>query len=93
MWTAALPREECIKLAESFEAVAARKADLREPSDWIRATAEGNRAALGAQLDAWRPMLDKIGAKLVEKAENGTLMTPEEHEKAWLEVAEGLRSV
>lgn len=91
MWDVPLPHEECIKLAESFEAIAARKADLHDPVDWIKATAESNRAALGDRLDAWRPVLDKIGSELVKRAENGTLMTPEEHEKAWLEVAEGLR--
>lgn len=87
-----LPKEECEKLAASFEAVAARKDELLTPSDWIKVTAKSNRAALGDRLSAWAPVLDKIGAELANRAGGGTLSTPEEHEKIWLEVAEGLRS-
>jgi hypothetical protein len=92
IWNAGLPREECEKLADSFEAVAARHSELTTPDEWIKATAESNRATLGASLPAWEPILDKIGENLRKRAETGTLMSPEDHEKVWLEIAQGLRS-
>ena len=91
-WDMDLPRGECEKLADSFEAIAARHGELTTPDEWIKATAESNRAALGASLPAWKPILDKIGENLRKRAETGTLMSPEDHEKVWLEIAQGLRS-
>jgi transposase-like protein len=64
-----------------------------KPSDWIKRTAEANREALGESIDAWEPLLDKIGKALRKRAEQGNLSTPEQHKEAWLEVAEGLRRV
>jgi hypothetical protein len=92
-WSAGLPREEAEMLAASFEAIAARVDELEEPVQWIKATAEANRKVLGDRIDAWGPMLDKIGAALLERAEIGALTTPEEHAAVWLEVAQGLRSI
>lgn len=92
VWNQGLPREECEKLAESFEAIAARRDELTTPGDWIKATSESNRATLDMRLDAWKPVLDKIGENLRKRAEIGTLMSPEDHEKVWLEIAQGLRS-
>jgi hypothetical protein len=92
MWDANLPTEECTLLADSFESVAARYNDLPEQGDWIKATAETNRVVLGDRVDAWSPILDKIGKMLLKKAENGELTTPEEHKRLWLEIAAGFRA-
>lgn len=91
-WAEMLPSEQCELLAASFESIAARKTELEKPEQWLKATAEANRTVLGEDLTKWKPMLDKIGAALRKMAENGALVTPDDHEKAWLEVAEGLRN-
>lgn len=91
-WVEMLPQDECKALAASFEEIAARQDELTKPEDWLRATAEANRAVLGDRLPAWKPMLDKIGTALRKRAESGALDTPEEHAAAWLEVAKGLRN-
>jgi hypothetical protein len=90
-WAENLPKSEALALADSFEAIAGRADELEQPIDWIKATAEANREVLGDRIDAWGPLLDKIGAALRARAENGALNTPEEHAAAWLEVAAGLR--
>ena len=92
MWAAQLPKEECDLLAASFEGIAARAHELTEPEDWLKLTAETNREVLGDRLQAWIPILKKIGAALRKRAESGAMSTPEEHAEAWLEIAEGLRS-
>jgi len=91
-WAEMLPSEQCQLLAASFESIAARVGELEKPEDWMKATAEANRKVLGDDLTKWKPMLDKIGAALLKKAETGALATPEDHQKAWLEVAKGLRN-
>ena len=91
-WVEMLPKEECDLVSSVFAGVAERKDDLKDTGDWLKATAEANRQALGDRLEAWKPMLDKIGAALRKKAETGALATPEDFEKAWLEVAEGLKN-
>lgn len=92
MWQYTLPAKEKIALAESFESVAARKDELKTAEEWIKATAESNREALGESINTvWAPLLDKIGSALLKMAQDGTLMTPEQHAKVWLEIATGLR--
>jgi hypothetical protein len=91
MWVTPFPTEECTALADSFEAIAARIDDLPTPEDWIKATSEANRTVLGEQISVWGSILDKIGAELAKKAESGELSTPEDHQKVWMEIAEGLR--
>lgn len=91
MWVTPFPTEECTALADSFGAIAARVDELQEPGNWIKATAEANHEALGTRIDAWGVVLDKIGAELAKKAEAGELNTPEDHQRVWLEIAEGLR--
>jgi len=80
------------RLAASFEQIAARD-DLEEPKEWILATAEANRAALGDDLAIWKPILDKIGEALLKKAQNGALATAEQHKETWLEIARGIRKI
>jgi hypothetical protein len=91
-WTLGLPQDECKALAASFEAIAANVNDLDDPQEWIKATAKANREVLGERLDAWKPMLDKIGAVLLERAQSGALATPEDHAKMWKEIAAGLNA-
>lgn len=91
-YTYNLPSDGAQALAASFEEIAARE-DLEEPEDWIRATAEANRAALGDKLAIWKPILNKIGEILLKKAQAGELMTPEQHKSLWLEIASGLRKI
>lgn len=86
-----LPREEALRLAESFEDVAARITALSTPKGVIEATAEANRAALGDSLDSWKPILVKIQSALANRARAGTLTTPEQHRETWREIAAGLR--
>ncbi|RLB77207.1 MAG: hypothetical protein DRH24_16625 [Deltaproteobacteria bacterium] len=86
-----LPHEQAAALAASFDRVASRYEVLTKPQDWIKATAEANREALGDNIDQWVPLLDKIGAALRKMAENGQLKTPEQHRDVWKAIAEGLR--
>jgi len=86
-----LPKEEALKLAESFEDVAARITALSTPKGIIEATQEANRASLGDSLPAWVPLMKKIQAALANQAKAGTLVTPEQHKIIWLEIAKGLR--
>ncbi|MHC4372129.1 MAG: hypothetical protein ACYSW8_31370, partial [Planctomycetota bacterium] len=91
-WSLELPETERQQMAASFEAIAARAGELEKPADWIKATAEANRKVLGDRLDAWKPLLDKIGANLNERVASGAISTPEDFAGTWKEVAEGLRS-
>ena len=90
MWEQQLPQDEVLLVADNFEKISNRN-DLNKPEDWIKATSELNQETLGDSLDAWKPMLNKIGKALHKRAEEGSLTTPEEHRAAWMEVAEGLR--
>jgi len=91
-WEMELPADEREAMAVSFEGIAARAHALDEPADWIRATAAANREVLGDRIEAWKPMLDRIGAKLAEMTQSGALMSPEDHEKVWRDIAAGLRA-
>lgn len=90
-WSEGLPKQECDLVANVFEGVA-EQYKLTEATSWLQTTAEANRKALGARIEAWKPMLIKIGAALQKKAEAGLLATPEDYKKAWLEVAQGLKN-
>jgi hypothetical protein len=92
MWPLDLPSTTAELLAASFEGIAAKANELTTPKEWIEVTAEANRKVLGENIEDWRPILDKIGEMLLKKAENGELVTPEDHKKVWLEIAEGLRA-
>lgn len=88
-----LDHKDAQQLAQSFEDVAANSDELKEPKDWIKATAKANRAVLSEKLAIWKPILDKIGDVLLKKAQNGELVTPEQHKELWLEIASGLRKI
>jgi len=92
IWHNPFPENEREALADSFEAIADQGDKLQESTDWIEATADANRKVLGERIDAWDVILDKIGAELSKKALTGELTTPEDHKRAWMEIAEGLRS-
>lgn len=90
IWEEGLPRDEALTIADNFEKVASQP--LVEPEEWIKVTAEANKMALGDRLEAWKPVLDKIGQVLHKRAEQGKLTTPEKHVEVWMEIAKGLRS-
>ena len=89
-----LPSEEAKKLADSFEAVSAQIAAgiLQEADEIIAATAVANRKALGDSLSDWMPVLQELQAVMQEKAEQGELSTPDQHQVLWKEIAKGLRN-
>jgi hypothetical protein len=91
-WTLDLPKAEIEALADSFEEVAASTDEFEDVGDFIKATAKASRKALGDRIEVWKPILDKVGANLSEKAETGAMTTPEECREEWLKVAEGLRN-
>ena len=83
---------EIESVASSFEGVAANADEFDDIGDFIKATAKASRKALGDRIEVWKPILDKVGANLSEKAETGAMTTPEECRIEWLKVAAGLRS-
>jgi hypothetical protein len=89
-----LPSDEAKKLAGSFEAISAQIAagTLQKASEIIAATANANRKALGASLPDWLPVLRELQAAMKEKAEQGELLTPDQHKVLWKKIAEGLRN-
>jgi len=91
-YSMALPSDDASRLAAVYEQIAARD-DLKDPEDWIQATAEATRTTLGDEIERWKPLLNKIGEVLLKKAEAGTLATPEQHREQWLEIASGLKKV
>ena len=91
-WTLDLPKAEIEAVAASFEEVAANADEFDDIGDFIKATAKASRKALGDRIEVWKPILDKVGANLSEKAEAGALTSPEECRAEWLKVAEGLRN-
>ena len=86
-----LDKGSALALADSFEDVAGRITALSTPKGIIEATAIANRAALSDSLETWKPILKKIQAVLANRAQAGTLATPEQHKETWLEIARGLR--
>jgi hypothetical protein len=91
-WDLDLPGEECRAMADGFESIADRADELGDTNAWLKATAAMSQDTLGDRIDAWKPMLDRIGVKLREKAEIGALSTPEEHRNAWMSIVRGLRA-
>jgi hypothetical protein len=88
------PGDEAEKLADSFEAVSAQIAAgvLQKADEIIEATADANRKALGDSLPEWMPVLRELQAAMQEKAEQGELLTPDQHRVLWEEIAKGLRN-
>lgn len=87
------PKEEAKRLAASFENVATQIAAgvIQDPAEIITATAIANRAALGASLTSWIPVLEQLQARMKEQADAGELTTADEHRATWLVIAKGLR--
>jgi len=87
------PKDETMRLAASFESVAATiSAGVNTtPQEIITATSEANRQALGVSMQAWMPVLQNLQAELKTRAEMGMLTTAEQHAETWREIAEGLR--
>jgi hypothetical protein len=86
-----LPAAEKEALAVSFEQIALKMTVLATPEAIIKATAEANRAALGANLPAWIPLLQKIQVSLDKLAKSGKMTTPQQHAEVWAAIARGIR--
>lgn len=87
-------REETMKLAASFESIAATiSAGVNTtPQAIIQATGDANRNALGDSLENWKPVLQELQKELQKLAEEGKLTTAEQHAQVWREIAAGLRA-
>ena len=93
--TAATKKADAIKLAVSFDTVAASIGTPSGPStpeEIVAKTAASNRVALGTTLSAWVPFLTNLQAELKARAEAGTLVTPEQHAATWKDIANALRA-
>lgn len=88
-----VPAHEALLLAQSFESVAATIAAgvNTTPQEIVEATAVANRQALGPAIDSWQPVLQQLQTLLRTKAENGSLVTAEQHANVWREIATGLQ--
>lgn len=87
-----LPKDKVEALAISFDRVALQMTTLAKPEVIIQETAKANREALGADLDKFVPLLQKIQTALQKMAQSGQLTTPEQHAVVWQDIARGLRS-
>lgn len=80
-------REEAIKLAQSFRALAGAELPVDKV---LEATALANKQALGTSLQAWMPFLDKLGTHLDELAANDGLSTRDDYQRTWNAIADGI---
>lgn len=94
-WCAAVnsptKRDDALKLAQSFSAVAAL-ADTREmtPDEIVQATIVSNRDALSGNLQNWVPFLQSLQAELKAQSNVGKLVDSKAHADAWKSIAKGL---
>lgn len=88
------PEAETLRLAASFESVAATIAAgiNMTPQEIVDATSRANRLALGESITLWMPVLQNLQDALKTRAVAGTLVTVEQHAVAWREIATGLRA-
>ena len=86
--------DEADMLAMSFESIADQieAGNLQTVDDIVKATADGNRAALGNSLIKWLPVLKEFQTAMKTLANQGKLSTPEQHRVIWLEVAKSLQT-
>ncbi len=85
-------RNDALSLAENYRAVAARivAGTLAEPDAILAATAEDNRAALGAGVEVWRPFFAALAARMKSLDAAGRLAEPADYATAWNEISAGL---
>jgi len=88
------PKDETMKLAASFESVAATivAGVNTTPQEIVEATSKANRQALGESITAWMPVLQNLQGALKTRSETGTCVTAEQHAEAWRDIAGGLRA-
>ena len=86
------PMNEAKQLAGSFDSVAAMISAgvYTTPQEIIEATGEANKEALGTRLKAWVPVLRKLQDEFQQMAQDGELVTPEQHAVTWRAVGDAL---
>jgi len=84
---------EARQLANGFESVASQidAGVLTTAYDIIQSTTDANKGALGDRLQVWIPFLRGLQAELEARADDGKLVSPDQHSEAWKEIAKGLR--
>jgi len=82
-----LPDVERHALSDAFHGVTTLQG-LTTPEEWSKATQVAVKAALGENITAWTPLLQKIATAI----DKNPPTTPEQHRAVWLEIAEGLRN-
>lgn len=87
------PPAEALALADSFESVAAMTVAgvYTTPEEIIQATSAANREALGTKLQQWVPVMRQLQDEFQQMAQDGELVTPEQHAETWREVAAHLQ--
>ncbi len=88
-----MPADQCRALADSLSSVAKKARENAFPTKaaMIQATKDGDTAALGANLPAWKPILDSLAVKM--NSLKNVLITPADVSVAYDELAIGLSSV
>lgn len=95
-WAREIPEEErnsdrCLAVANVFREVS--KSDDIALDKFLEATALSNSAVLGDSLEKWIPFFESLGDELDAMVEEGELVTREQYQKAWLDIAKGLEKV
>jgi len=84
-------KNDCERLAQSFESVAAQIRAGVIPIDKISAaTKESSHTALGHHTEVWTPFMAHLKAVMVAASKAGKLQTVEQYDNLWMEISRGL---
>lgn len=84
-------KNDCERLAQSFESVAAQIRAGVIPLDKISAaTRESSRTALGHRAEVWGPFMASLKAVMITSSKAGQLETVEQYDHLWLEISKAL---
>jgi hypothetical protein len=87
------PGDEAKQLAGSFESVAAMISAgvYTTPQEILEATSAASKEALGEKLKAWLPVLRPLQDGFQQMAQDGELVTLDQHAETWREIAKALK--
>lgn len=87
--------ETAAALASAFNATASQIAAgaLDDPHEIVAEQTRRNREAVGDAREAWLTFFTWLEDELQQRADDGEMVTPEEHRQIWLQIAEGLEHV